>query len=234
MVSKTSDLYLAPVDFQRDFIEEGGFGEVQGGSLAAVQDAVKPAAKILKLSRRAGLMVVHTREGHEPSLRDCPTCKVDRLVPLPWIDNNRSSVAYTTSKCSWFKTYCGNWRTGSKGQPFTRPGGAVSLNKGLFDNNQSSFVTSMHDLVDELRPIPGEFVIDKPGKGRSQIPVRFVLLTSCPGAFYATELHQILINAAVSHIIIVGVTTECCVTTTLREANDRGKGRFSSLGTTIS
>ena len=42
------------------------------------------------------------------------------------------------------------------------------------------------------------------------------------GAFYATELHQILINAAVSHLIIVGVTTECCVTTTLREANDRG------------
>jgi len=50
------------------------------------------------------------------------------------------------------------------------------------------------------------------------------------GAFYATELHQILVNAAVSHIIIVGVTTECCVTTTLREANDRGNDPSVILG----
>jgi nicotinamidase-related amidase len=50
------------------------------------------------------------------------------------------------------------------------------------------------------------------------------------GAFYATELHQILINAAVSHLIIVGVTTECCVTTTLREANDRGNDFSVILG----
>ena len=92
----------------------------------------------------------------------------------------------------------------------------------------------MHDLIDELRPIPGEFVIDKPGKGRNRTTVLFVLLTSSPGAFYATELHQILINAAVSHIIIVGVTTECCVTTTLREANDRGKDYLFSLGTAVS
>jgi nicotinamidase-related amidase len=92
----------------------------------------------------------------------------------------------------------------------------------------------MHDLIDELRPIPGEFVIDKPGKGRSRILVPFVLLTSGSGAFYATELHQILINAAISHIIIVGVTTECCVTSTLREANDRGKDCLFFLRTAIS
>jgi hypothetical protein len=42
------------------------------------------------------------------------------------------------------------------------------------------------------------------------------------GASYVTELHQILVNAAVSHLIIVRVMTECWVTTTLREANDRG------------
>lgn len=64
------------VDFQRDFMEDGGFGEIQGGNLAAVQASVKPAAAILKLARKAGLTVVHTREGHEPGLRDCPTCKV--------------------------------------------------------------------------------------------------------------------------------------------------------------
>jgi nicotinamidase-related amidase len=64
------------VDFQRDFLENGGFGEVQGGNLAAVQASVKPAAAVLELARRAGLTVVHTREGHEPDLRDCPTSKV--------------------------------------------------------------------------------------------------------------------------------------------------------------
>lgn len=64
------------VDFQRDFLEGGGFGEIQGGNLAAVQESVKPAAAILKLARKAGLTVVHTREGHEPGLRDCPTSKV--------------------------------------------------------------------------------------------------------------------------------------------------------------
>lgn len=72
------DLIASLVDFQRDFLEEGGFGEVQGGNLAAVQESVKPAAAVLKLARKAGFTVVHTREGHEPGLRDCPTCKVGR------------------------------------------------------------------------------------------------------------------------------------------------------------
>ena len=85
-------------------------------------------------------------------------------------------------------------------------------------------VSSMHDLVDQLQPIKGEFVIDKPGKGRSSLDGRSfpVSLTICTGAFYDTEMHQILVNGGISHLIIVGVTTECCVTTTLREGNDRG------------
>ena len=84
----------------------------------------------------------------------------------------------------------------------------------------------MHDVIDQLKPIQGEFLIDKPGKGsfKNLVPFGFVCLRSFAGAFYATELHQILVNGAVSHLIIVGVTTECCVTTTLREANDRGNG----------
>lgn len=64
------------VDFQRDFLEDGGFGEIQGGNLAAVQASIGPASAVLKLARRAGLTVVHTREGHDPTLRDCPTPKV--------------------------------------------------------------------------------------------------------------------------------------------------------------
>jgi nicotinamidase-related amidase len=63
-----------------------------------------------------------------------------------------------------------------------------------------------HDLIDELRPAPGEPLVDKPGKG----------------AFYATDLDAILKTVGVQSLVVTGVTTEVCVSTTVREANDRG------------
>ncbi|KAM7205201.1 putative hydrolase [Naviculisporaceae sp. PSN 640] len=63
-----------------------------------------------------------------------------------------------------------------------------------------------HDIVDELTPWPGETVIDKPGKG----------------SFWGTDIHRIFLARGVTHLLFAGVTTECCVTTTLRECNDRG------------
>ncbi|MBI2755816.1 MAG: cysteine hydrolase [Chloroflexi bacterium] len=63
-----------------------------------------------------------------------------------------------------------------------------------------------HDIVDELKPGPGEPVVDKPGKG----------------AFYATDLDRILQTRGIKSLIVAGVTAEVCVHTTVREANDRG------------
>ena len=63
-----------------------------------------------------------------------------------------------------------------------------------------------HDIIPELYPKAGEPVIDKPGKG----------------AFWATDLHAILQHRGVNKLVVTGVTTEVCVNTTVREANDRG------------
>jgi nicotinamidase-related amidase len=155
---------LVIIDMQRDFLEPGGFGEGLGNDVGLLQRVVAPLQRVLAAARAAGLMVIHTREGHRGDLSDCPPSKLARG-----------------------RLEFGIGSPGPKGRVLVR--GELG-----------------HGIVDELAPAPGEVVLDKPGKG----------------AFYATDLELMLRNQAITSLIVTGVTTEVCVHTTVREANDRG------------
>jgi nicotinamidase-related amidase len=155
---------LIVIDMQRDFLLPGGFGSSLGNDVDQLAKVVPPLAALIAAAREAGVMVIHTREGHEPDLADCPPAKLTR------------------------------------GAPSKRIGDPGKYGRILIRGEYG------HDIVDELAPIEGEVVIDKPGKG----------------AFYATPLQDILVEAGITQLLMTGVTTEVCVHTTTREANDRG------------
>ena len=155
---------LVIIDMQRDFLEPGGFGETLGNDVSQLASAVKPCGLVLDAFRNAGLLVIHTREGHLPDLSDAPPAKIERGAP--------------------------SLRIGDPG-----PMGRILIRGEVG-----------HDIVEALYPLKGEVVIDKPGKG----------------AFYATELGDVLKQRGIETLLVCGVTTEVCVNTTVREANDRG------------
>jgi len=155
---------LLIIDMQRDFLEPGGFGETLGNDVSQLARVVKPVAAVLGAARDAGILIMHTREGHVPDLSDAPPAKIERGAP--------------------------RLRIGDPG-----PMGRILI-RG----------EAGHDIIPELTPIDGEIVIDKPGKG----------------AFYATGLGEVLQQRGIENLLVCGVTTEVCVHTTVREANDRG------------
>jgi len=155
---------LVMIDFQRDFVYPGGFGESLGNDTSFLLKALPPAERVLKACRAAGIYVIHTREGHRPDLSDLPRAKYERGNPTIHI--------------------------GDEG-----PMGRL-LVRGSYG----------HDIVEEVYPIAGEPVVDKPGKG----------------AFYATDMQAILQTQGIEKLVFCGVTTEVCVQTSVREANDRG------------
>jgi biuret amidohydrolase len=87
-----------------------------------------------------------------------------------------------------------------RGNPRLRIGAAGPMGRILVRGEPG------HGIIPQLMPRDGELVIDKPGKG----------------AFYATELHDLLSGRGIENLLVCGVTTEVCVHTTVREANDRG------------
>ena len=155
---------LIIIDMQRDFLEPGGFGETLGNDVSLLKAAVPPLKAVLAAARKAGMLIIHTREGHRPDLSDAPRHKVER------------------------------------GEPSLRIGAPGPMGRILVRGEPG------HDIIPELYPVEGEPVIDKPGKG----------------AFYQTDLDLMLRNRGIDTLLVAGVTTEVCVNTTVREANDRG------------
>ena len=155
---------LVIIDMQRDFLLPGGFGETLGNDVSQLQKVVPPLVELLSAARAAGILVIHTREGHLPGPVRLPTRQA---------------------------------QPGRSLQADRRPGRVRS-------DPHPGRVRPRHRR--RAPPAPGEIVIDKPGKG----------------AFYGTDLQQILSDAGITQLIVTGVTTEVCVHTTTREANDRG------------
>src|ERR1700748_1772676 len=88
----------------------------------------------------------------------------------------------------------------NRGSPAMRIGDEAPMGRILVRGEQG------HDIIPELYPREEEPVVDKPGKG----------------AFHATDLHDLLKHNGIRQLVVTGVTTEVCVSTTVREANDRG------------
>jgi nicotinamidase-related amidase len=158
-----SNVALLMIDFQRDFCAEGGYSDRFAG-LDWVKPIIGPARRLLDGARKAGHLVVHTREGYAPDLSDCSPMKLER------------------SK-----------KAGSE------IGTLGPMGRLLIRGEHG------HDIIDALKPLPGELVVDK----------------ASYGAFCGTNLERLLRARGIDTLYFGGVTADVCVHTTLREAYDR-------------
>jgi nicotinamidase-related amidase len=100
---------LVIIDMQRDFLEPGGFGAALGNDISRLKSAVGPCADVLAAARRAGILIIHTREGHRADLTDAPPIKVERGDPCGsvrwarWAASSCAASLGTTSSPSFIR-----------------------------------------------------------------------------------------------------------------------------------
>ncbi len=156
---------LVIIDMQVDFCAPGGWIDQLGEDVFNTRSAIPPLREALDAARDAGILVIHTREGHVPDLSDLHANK--------------------------------QWRTRAHGLGI----GDTGLNGRILVRGEPGW-----QIIPELSPIGGELVIDKAGKS----------------SFHRTELAAELEKRGISRLVVAGVTSDCCVQSTIRDGFEHG------------
>ena len=140
---------LIVIDMQKDFVgDEGYAAKMYPETHPLLRAPIKPIQELLKFARKAGLTIIHTREGHHPNLNDCP--------------KNKRWRSEGVKAGRFFEVFVRTTRKLVLG--IGNPGAGSALTIG----------SAQHDIIPEVYPQKGEDVIDKPGKVSHERGVLFL------------------------------------------------------------